>query len=92
MESGSTVSYCWTADGEPEHCRVEGRDYAGEECCHCRRPIDGHGVRLLADDGDVYDLHSVCARGLCKNSFKALENSAPFRVRARLVPRATRRL
>lgn len=60
-----TVSYCWTADGEPERCRVEARGFSGEECYHCRRPINGRGVRLRADDGDAYDLHAGCAREGC---------------------------
>lgn len=64
LASGPAVSYCWTADGEPERCYVEGHVFEGEECYHCHRPINGRGVRLLADDGDVYDLHAGCARWL----------------------------
>lgn len=29
-KSEPVVSYSWTADGEPERCRIDGRDYAGE--------------------------------------------------------------
>lgn len=63
--SKPVVSYSWTADGEPERCRVEGRDYAGEECYHCRRPVEGRSVRLRAADGGEYDLHAECAREGC---------------------------
>lgn len=64
-KSEPVVSYSWTADGEPERCRVDGRDYAGEECYHCRCPIFGRGVRLTADDGDAYDIHAGCAHEGC---------------------------
>lgn len=61
----TTVSYCWSDDGDAEQCSVRGAWFEGVECSHCLKKIAHAGLVLTAPDGDVYYLHCLCALKGC---------------------------
>lgn len=65
MREQVTVSYCWSADGDPEQCSIRGAWLNNVECTHCLKTILHAGLILTAPDGDVYHLHSLCALKGC---------------------------